>query len=190
MPSSTKAGSTPAGDRAPRPARVYLTGFMAAGKTVVGAALARHLGFGFRDLDRWIEERAGKTVREIFASHGEEAFRDLEHEGLERTGDLHDVVVATGGGTMAFARNRELIRRLGISIWLDPPLEMLLARLAKSVAAERPLYGDEDAARALYHRRLDAYRMSDLRVETSSGETAQSVAARIALLLRERSCAI
>ncbi len=174
----------------PPATRVYLTGCMAAGKTVVGTALARILSFAFSDLDRTIEEQAGQTVREIFSGSGEAAFRDLEHDCLCRTADLDDVVVATGGGTMAFSRNREMIRRLGVSVWLDPPFDTLLARLERSVKAERPLCGNDVETRALYHRRLDAYRMSDLRIETSSGETSQSVAARIGLLLRERSCVI
>ncbi len=171
------------------PARIYLTGFMAAGKTAVGAALAGILGYGFTDLDRAIEERTGETVSEIFARRGEAGFRDLEHACLARTGDSHAVVVATGGGTMAFERNRALIRRLGTSVWLDPPLELLLARLERS-SGKRPLYSGAEEARALYHRRRDAYRMSDLRIETSSGETAQAVAARIASSIRERRCAI
>lgn len=169
--------------------RVYLIGFMAAGKTVVGAALARVLGFAFHDLDQAIEERAGETVPEIFARHGEAVFRDLEHECLRRTEELEDVVIATGGGTMAVERNHQVIRDLGVSVWLDPPFETLLGRLARSVAVERPMLGDENEIRALYHRRLDTYRMSDLRIETSSGDTAQNVAAKISLLLRERSCA-
>lgn len=163
---------------------------MAAGKTVVGSALARILGYSFRDLDRAIEEQSRQTVREIFSRSGEAAFRDLEHECLRRTAELEDVVIGTGGGTMAFPRNREVIRRLGVSVWLDPPYETLRARLVRSVSADRPMLGDDNETRALYHRRLDAYRMSDLRIETSSGETSQGVAVRIALLLRERSCVI
>lgn len=177
-------------EQVPRSTRVYLTGFMASGKTVVGSALARVLDFSFQDLDEAIEDRAGETVREIFSRHGEAAFRDLEHECLRHTAELQGVVVATGGGTMASERNREEIRRLGVSVWLDPPFEELLARLGGSVAAERPMLGDENETRALYHRRLDAYRMSDVRIKISSGETARNVAARIALLLRETSCVI
>ncbi len=169
---------------------VYLTGFMAAGKTVVGCALAQLLDYRFRDLDEAIEERTGEKVREIFERHGEDRFRDLEHECLKRTAGLGAAVIATGGGTVAFERNREIMRRLGISVWLDPGLPTLLERLRRSTAADRPLLGDEEQTRMLYHRRLDAYRMSDLRIETSPGDTAKTVAGRIAHLLREKSCAI
>ena len=163
---------------------------MAAGKTVVGSALAQLLGYRFRDLDQAIEERAGDKVREIFERHGEARFRDLEHECLKRTGALEEAVIATGGGTMAYERNRQVMRRLGVSVWLDPGLPTLLERLRRSIAADRPLLRNQEQTRALYHRRLDAYRMADLRVEVSSRETAHDVAARIASLLRERSCVI
>ena len=101
-----------------RSLRVYLTGFMAAGKTVVGSELARFLGCAFCDLDEAIEDEAGETVREIFSRHGEAAFRELEHVSLRRTAELGDAVVATGGGTMAFGRNREIIARLCVRLWV------------------------------------------------------------------------
>ncbi len=172
------------------PVRVYLVGFMAAGKTAVGSTLATLLGYGFGDLDRMIEERAGAPTHEIFSGRGESWFRDCEHRCLGDTGARDRFVIATGGGTMTFERNRELIGRLGTSVWLDPPFETLLARLEKAGRGIRPLFRDPEQARALYHRRLDAYRMSDLRIETRPRETADDVAARIAARLRERSCGI
>ncbi len=182
MPAATRAD----GERE----RVYLVGFMAAGKSAVGSALAGLLGVDFYDLDRLIEQRAGAPVHEIFERRGEGWFRDLEHQCLEQTGALESAVIATGGGTMTFARNRELIGRLGASVWLDPPFETLMARLEKGGGPTRPLFRDPEQARALYHSRLDAYRMADLRIETLGRETADDVAARIAAELRERNCAI
>ena len=163
---------------------------MAAGKTHVGSLLARMLGFRFVDLDREIESRAGEPVRAIFERRGEGHFRDLEHECLRRTASLGDAVIATGGGTMAAERNRDVIRRLGVSVWLDADIETLLARLRRSVRSQRPLFRDEAQARALYLERREAYRLADLRVGTASDGTAQSVAGNIALLLRERRCVI
>ena len=171
-------------------ARLYLVGFMACGKTAVGSALARLLGRPFIDLDAVIEEQTGERIRAIFEQRGEAAFRELEHECLRQTEMIGGGVIATGGGTMAFERNRAVIRRLGASIWLDPGIETILARLARSVKADRPLYLDEEQTRELYNRRLDAYRMADLRVTSPPEATADSVAARIEVLLRERSCAI
>lgn len=181
---------TTEGSVSPGLGRIYLVGFMAAGKTTVGAALAEILGGRFMDLDREIEAIAGERVHRIFERHGETHFRRLEHRCLERTADVADAVIATGGGTMAFERNREAIRHLGVSVWLDPGFETLLDRLTRSTRSRRPMFEDEEQARALYHRRLDAYRMADLRIEIPPDGTVRSVAASIALLLRERSCVI
>ncbi len=170
--------------------RVYLVGFMAAGKTAVGRALAGVLGFRFEDLDRMIEDRAGARVHEIFELRGEDWFRDREHECLQLTESLENAVVATGGGTMTFERNRAVIGRLGVSVWLDPPLEVLFERLERGGRSKRPLFRGREHARALYHNRRDAYRMADLTIEPVSRDTADGVAARIAALLRERNCVI
>ena len=185
-----QAGSTIESRAGQIPPRIYLTGFMAAGKTTIGSALAELLDRPFVDLDQEIERRTGERVREIFARHGERAFRDLEHESLQRTADLAQGVIATGGGAMAHERNRQVIRRLGVSVWLDPGLETLLSRLRRSLRSDRPLFRDEEQARALYLRRLDAYRMADLRIDTGAEATVESVAASIVSLLRERSCVI
>ncbi len=178
-----------AGAEAP-PQRIYLIGFMAAGKSAVGWRLARALGFRFEDLDQMIEQTAGARVHEIFEHQGEDWFRDCEHECLKRTQAFDRTVVATGGGTMMFERNREVIRRLGVSVWLAPPLAVLFERLERGGRAKRPLFRGREQARTLYHSRRDAYRMANLRVEPSSTDTADGVAARIAALLRERNCVI
>ncbi len=183
-------GVSETGGASPRPKRVYLVGFMAAGKTVVGSALAEIQGYRFKDLDRMIEESAGAEVHEIFERHGEGWFRDREHECLKLTEELGNVVVATGGGTTTFERNRVAICLLGVSVWLDPPLEMLFERLERGTGAKRPLFLDREQARVLYHNRLDAYRMADLRVEPSFRDTADDVAVKIATILRERNCVI
>ncbi len=174
----------------PSTARLYLVGFMASGKTSVGSRLARLLERSFVDLDAVIEEKAGESVRAIFDHRGEQAFRDLEYQCLRQTEAVEHGVIATGGGAMVFERNREVIRRLGLSIWLDPGLETILARLARSVKSDRPLYLGEEQIRELYTRRLDTYRMADLRVTSPPEATAHTVAARIEHLLRERSCGI
>lgn len=184
--SASAGGSGVAGLRQ----RVYLTGFMAAGKSRVGSALAVRLGCRFADLDRMIEERAGATVPEIFERWGEAWFRDREHECLKRTEAFGNAVIATGGGTMTFERNREVIGRLGVSVWLDPPLEVLFERLERGGTAKRPLFRGREHARSLYHSRRDAYRMANLRVVPADHDTADDVAARIASVLRERNCVI
>ncbi len=175
-----------------RTQRVYLTGFMGAGKTSVGRRLARRLGVAFVDLDREVERAAGSTVREIFARDGEPEFRRLERSALERTLALERTVVATGGGTVVAAENRELIDRAGVAVWLKPGLTTLLERLERlegSAPGERPLFGDRRRVEALYRERLAAYATAAFAVDISPGETSAGVAERIALLLAEAACA-
>jgi len=170
--------------------RVYLTGFMGAGKSSVGRRLAELTGTAFLDLDDEIEARAGMTIREIFERRGEACFRDLEHLQLEATEALGDVVVATGGGTITFERNLASMRRLGVSVWLEVGFELLVERVGARGKEKRPLFVSEDEARELYRRRLPAYRKADVAVTVGRGETPRGVAERIQQILRERRCVI
>ena len=115
--------------------RVFLIGFMGAGKTSVGQVLARKLGWGFTDLDRLIEAREQKTVAEIFAALGEAGFRAAESavltELLEEGGSPNDLVIALGGGTFAQAANRDaLLKANAMTILLEAPLHELQRRCA------------------------------------------------------------
>lgn len=170
--------------------RFYLTGFMGAGKTAVGKHLSSALGYRFVDLDEAIEAQAGMSVREIFEVRREPFFRALESACLRRTERSQNTVVATGGGTVTFEQNRDLIRRLGVSIWLNPSFDLIVARIGAEGKTARPLLRSPEQARALYQRRLPAYRTADLRVDLRPDETPAAIAARIVLLLRERRCAI
>lgn len=170
--------------------RIFLTGFMGAGKTTVGEHLARDLGVPFVDLDRRVEELAGLRVGEIFDRHGESLFRRLERRALLETGELERAVVATGGGTITFETNRAWMAAHGISVWLHPGYDTLVSRLRGLPPGERPLFRDEAQAQDLYRQRLAAYRLADLRVEIRPAEGPAEVAARVGLLLRERDCVI
>lgn len=170
--------------------RIYLTGFMGSGKTTVGRRLATRLGAPFVDLDQEIERRAGMTVRQIFERQGEPAFRQMEAEALRGTLELPDVVVAMGGGTMVFEGNFRLIRASGLSVWLNPPFATIAARIGGLGKADRPLFKDEVQALALYRERLPAYRRADLTVDVAPEEGPEEIAARIALMIGDRRCAI
>ena len=170
--------------------RIYLTGFMGSGKTTVGRRLAAALGVQIVDLDQEIELRAGQTVRLIFERLGEPAFRQMEAEALRGTLALPDVVVATGGGTMAFEGNARLIRSNGLSVWLNPPFATIASRIGGLGKADRPLFKDEVQALALYRERLPAYRRADLTVDVAPDEGPEEIAARIALMIGDRRCAI
>lgn len=167
-----------------REKRIYLVGFMGAGKTTVGESLARHLEMPFVDVDTEVERRGGASVREIFERHGEPEFRRLEHEVLVSTAQHPRVVVATGGGSVVLEANLDFIRRHGVSVWLNPSFATLSARIGVEGKSDRPLFRTEAQAFELFRQRLPAYARADLRIDVSAGETPEEVAARIALLLQ------
>lgn len=159
--------------------RIFLVGFMAAGKSKVGRLLARSLDRPFRDLDSDIAVHEGQPVAEMFLEHGEARFRDCETAALERCAMLDPVVVAAGGGAFTLKRNRRLIAGLGRTVWLDPPWE-ILCRRAEGSRRRRPLFESPEQARALYEARLDSYRLADVRIRTRGVEPAEVVAATVA----------
>lgn len=118
--------------------RIFLIGYMGAGKTTLGKAFARSMGLTFIDLDWYIEERFHKTVRQIFAERSEEGFRELEKRMLHEVADFEDVVIATGGGTPCFFDNVEYMNQKGETVFLDVSQEVLFRRL-KVAKQQRPL---------------------------------------------------
>lgn len=150
---------------------VALVGFMGAGKTTVGEALARRLGWRFLDLDRLIEERDGRTVEQIFQQSGEPAFRDRERELLQEAVERHRAggcVVALGGGAFIQTKIRELLLSNGVSsVFLDATVEELFRR-SDQPGVIRPLRGNAQQFGELYEHRRQAYGQADLRVDTGS----------------------
>lgn len=118
--------------------RVFLVGYMGAGKSSVGAALAKALNFRFVDTDDWIEARCCKTITQIFNDLGEEEFRAKEKECLEFLIDQDDFVLATGGGLPCHNNLMELMNEMGDTVFLDATEETLLKRLELQTE-QRPL---------------------------------------------------
>lgn len=120
--------------------RIFLIGYMGAGKTTVGKMLSRQLGLSFIDLDHYIEGRYHKTVAQIFVEKGEEAFRNIERKMLHEVAEFEDVLVATGGGVPCFFDNMEFMNGAGTTVYLKVSVEELAKRLeaAKTV---RPVLG-------------------------------------------------
>ncbi|MFI5168440.1 MAG: shikimate kinase [Thermoanaerobaculales bacterium] len=162
--------------------RVFLVGFMGVGKSSTGRALARRLGALFWDLDGRVEASLGMSVAQIFSSLGEAAFRAEEARQLATADRFAALVVATGGGTFVQNANRELIRRLGVSVFLDVPWGEVLRRLPGK-REERPLFATPEQAFALYSGRLPHYRQADLTLRPEKGEDPEAIAGRLAIML-------
>ena len=146
---------------------LYLVGFMASGKTTVGAALAAELGWPFTDIDSRIEALEGKAVAQIFAERGEAAFRQLEaaaiREQVARIERGLPCVVSLGGGASVQPHNWELIANNGITVWLDCPIERVHARLGADTT--RPLAQNRAGLAELFETRRPFYARADYRVE-------------------------
>jgi shikimate kinase len=162
---------------------VYLVGFMGCGKSSVGKRLAAVLGWCFVDLDRQIENVAGIPIREIFRISGEEHFRRLEREQLERVSLQPMSVVALGGGAFCSDPNRQLVSSTGFSVWLDVDRELLLERSLEN--GFRPLAVSRETLRTLYEERLPHYSQAAFRVVAANrtvDELAEEIASRMRCL--------
>ena len=145
--------------------KIYLVGFMAAGKTTLAQALGRRLGWRAEDVDVLIETRERRTVAEIFAREGEPYFRSVERQVIWSLLPLRHAVVATGGGTFVDPENRAAISADGLSVWIDVPFDALLARIPAD--GRRPLANDRIQMAMLYETRRLAYQQAQLRLDAS-----------------------
>jgi len=118
--------------------RIFLIGFMGCGKSTLGRALASELNLTFIDLDSFLEEKYFKTIPQIFAEEGEDAFRRKERKVLEEVCGFDDVILATGGGAPCFFDNMDLMNESGFCIFLDVDINSLVSRLIHA-KTERPL---------------------------------------------------
>jgi len=138
---------------------------MGAGKTSVGRALAKRLDWRFADIDELIEQRERQPVADIFAKHGEPYFRGIERAVLAEQVPTRHAVVATGGGTFVDPQNRAVIKADGAVVWLDAPIERLIARIPQD--GRRPLASDRPTFERLFQSRHAAYEQAHLRLDAS-----------------------
>lgn len=148
--------------------QIFLTGFMATGKSKIGRILAQRLGRIFVDTDALIVETAGKSIPRIFAEDGETAFRRIERSCVVRAAGMREAVIALGGGAVTHEENRDTIRASGVCLCLRASAETIFTRLRRT-EGERPLMAglnDEDrmakirsmlAARAPFYDRADVF---------------------------------
>lgn len=171
----------------PPPAlRIYIAGFMGSGKSTIGPLLAASLRYEFVDLDAQIEANEGKAVPGIFRERGELDFRSLERRELGLLSTRDRIVVATGGGALTDKGSREIIRGSGLMVYLEVPVEILIARLRgrrgrPMIASDdgTPL-GDEQLREriiSLFRSREPLYRRADIFVDAGFQSPVDTVSA-------------
>ena len=150
--------------------RIYIVGFMGAGKSTAGKKLASKMGYSFTDLDRMIEMQYKTSIPGLFSKYDESLFRNLERKALHSTFSFQDAVVSTGGGTPCYFDNMELINREGISVFIEMSVKALADRLRNS-KKPRPLVRELDRAKleeqiaAMLEERITFYEKADLRIK-------------------------
>src|ERR1700730_4597388 len=147
---------------------IVLVGMMGVGKSSIGRRLAARLGVPFVDADTEIEKAAGTSIADIFARHGEAAFRSGEARVIARLLEGRPQVLATGGGAVMNADTRAAIKAKGVSIWLSAEFEVLMRRINKR-KNDRPLLQTADPAatlRELLVARQPVYAQADLTVQS------------------------
>lgn len=167
--------------------RVFLIGFMGAGKTSVGKELARRLGWKFHDLDQLIESREQRSVAAIFGQAGETGFRRIETatltELLEASQADSGSIVALGGGAFVQPENRDALQKAGaITVLLSAPLEELQRR-CQGPSDVRPLARNKQKFEQLFAERQHAYSLAQFKVETA-GKEIHEVAKEIEKILK------
>lgn len=137
--------------------RIYLSGFMASGKSTVGPLLAERRDMAFMDLDDAVQAEAGRSIPEIFAVEGELGFRQRETKALWATAQRDEIVVALGGGTLVDDANRDWAKENALVVTLKVDADVILDRVADE-AEHRPLLQDEEGApldRRAMRRRIE-----------------------------------
>ena len=151
------------------PRRIILTGFMGSGKSTVGPLIAARLGWQFVDVDNVIEAEAGAAIADIFARHGESAFRDREHATILRLATGEGVVLALGGGAIEREDTRQLLLNAPdtLLVHLEVQLETALTRCG-GTENTRPVLADQANLTARYLRRLPLYRTAHISIHADA----------------------
>ena len=158
---------------------IYLIGMMGSGKSTIAKLLAQELNYRFFDTDILITKVAQTTINEIFASKGEEYFRDLEAKVLQEISSNVRSIIATGGGIVIKPENWGYLR-YGITIWLDVNVDTLTQRLANDDT--RPLLKEQDLKlklSSILEQRLCLYQEADLTIKINSEQTPEEITSNI-----------
>ena len=149
--------------------RIYLTGFMGTGKSTIGAYLSRITSRRIIDTDSIIEKESGMSIAEIFKSHEEAYFRELERSVLISTFQLKNVIISTGGGLPCYEDNMKLINANGISVCLMARPDVILSSVSFEKKVRPLLQGEDrmDKLNLLMQKRVYHYILADILVDTS-----------------------
>lgn len=163
---------------------IYLTGFMGAGKSTIGPILANTIGWDSCDLDVLIEKKVGKKVRQIFEQDGEKYFRKIENETLQEISLKSNLVVSLGGGTMASAKNLEILKKTGITVYLKASPDSFYNRLKYKRDRPQLLINEkEDFSKdelvqrinELMSKRSEYYEQADIIIDTDKSTVGKTV---------------
>lgn len=164
---------------------IYLVGFMGSGKTTIGRMYAEEIGWRFADLDDDVETARKKSISDLFAELGEEAFRDIETEAIRQR--IHTVrrgmptVLALGGGAFTREENIELLTENGITVWIDTSFDVVSRRVASS--NHRPLARDAKRFADLYETRRAFYSRAEYHIRLEGDDSKSGVQQLLALEL-------
>ena len=164
--------------------RIFLTGYMGAGKTTLGKSFARELNVPFIDLDWYIEERFHKSIRELFVERGEASFRELERNMLHEVSEFEDVIISTGGGTPCFFDNMDYMNGHGQTVFLDVHLDILFNRLRVATHQRPILQGITDEELRAFiadalEKRAPFYVQARFRVDAGHLESRRQIAGSV-----------
>ena len=164
---------------------IFLCGFMAAGKTAVGQALAKELRYEFYDLDKEIERKAGRRIKNIFKQSGEQRFREMEQKAMIDFLQKKRCIVALGGGALQNQQLTAKIKNNSLLVFIDCPVSVILERLRDDKT--RPLLLEKDGSKKddktlrkelkmLYEKRLPLYKQAKIVIDSSAFSSPQETA--------------
>jgi shikimate kinase len=173
------------------PKRIFLCGFMGAGKSVIGKSLAQKLDLNFVDLDEKVEEKAGQSIPDLFEDSGEAGFRAAERHTLLQVARDFEGIVALGGGSL---HNQDMVDHLklnGLLVFIETPISVILDRISQD--ENRPLLLDEqgnpkskkrlnDELTVLYEERLSLYQQAEIKIENNGQQSVEDI---VELLLKK-----
>jgi shikimate kinase len=160
--------------------RIFLIGYMGAGKTTIGNALAEAMNLRFVDVDAYIETRYRKSIGQLFAEKDESGFREIESAILKEVSDFENVIISTGGGAPCFFDNMSLMNEKGTTLYLKASPETLTKRLNKC-KDKRPLIKDKSESELLnfiseaLNNREPFYNRASVIFETGESESKEEI---------------